>query len=232
VPPLVSVVIPVRDDSAALARLLAQLPARFDGTTEIIVSVSGDEDADLAALRRQRPDVQWVETAPGRGIQLNAGAACATGEWLWFVHADSVLPDGWLDVFRDLAAADERVVGGSFAFALESSAWQARLMERGVAVRVRWFGLPYGDQGLFVRRSTFVAMHGFAALPLMEDVEFVGRLKREGRLRHLTLRLATSARRWEREGWWRRIAGNLTILCLYRLGMSPERLARRYDRHR
>ena len=102
--------------------------------------------------------------------------------------------------------------------------------ERGVAIRVRLFGLPYGDQGQFVRRSVFQRMGGFRPFPLMEDVDFIRRLKRVGRIRHLKVKLVTSARRWEREGWWRRTRGNLTLLALYYVGVSPERLARRYDR--
>jgi len=99
-----------------------------------------------------------------------------------------------------------------------------------VALRVRLFGLPYGDQGIFVRRSVFHILQGFQPVPLMEDVEFIGRLKRHGRLEHLNLGLVTSARRWEQRGWLRQSAANLVTLGLYRLGVSPARLARRYDR--
>ena len=225
--PLVSIVIPVRGDSAALADLLRQLPAT--GNVEIIVSAAGDA-RDFASMRCARPDVIWLSGPPGRGRQLNAGAARAQGEWLWFLHADSILPDGWLTAFESVRALGDEIVGGSFRFALTSGAWQARVIERAVAGRVRCLDLPYGDQGIFVRRAVFISMEGFAPLPLLEDVEFVGRLKRRGRLRHLTLQLRTSARRWERDGWWRRSAGNLVILALYRLGVSPGWLARRYYR--
>ena len=281
VPPLISIVIPVRNDAESLARLLAQLSeggpsvprAESRGVppsdVEIIISTVGDDDQEIRALSLQRTDLTWVHSTAGRAAQLNAGAAQATGEWLWFVHADSVLPDGWLEAFRRLdqtgdrqpetgnrnhnptgdrqpatgnrnpiptgdrqPATGNRIVGGSFRFALSSPAWQARLIERGVASRVRWLNLPYGDQGIFVRRQVFLAMNGFAPLPLLEDVELIGRLKRLGALRHLTLSLTTSARRWERDGWWRRSVGNLAIVSLYWLGVSPERLARRYYRER
>lgn len=226
-PPLVSIVIPVKGDAGPLARLLADVHAGPAQGAEVIVSAAAPVEGELARVREGDTNVIWMEGAPGRGRQLNAGAARACGEWLWFVHADSRLPDGWFAAFRSLAAEDD-VAGGAFAFALDSPAWQARVLERAVAWRVRWFDLPYGDQGLFVRRAIFASMGGFAPLPLMEDVEFVRRLTRFGRLRHLTLRLTTSARRWERDGWLRRSAGNLTTLGLYALGVSPERLARRY----
>jgi rSAM/selenodomain-associated transferase 2 len=225
-PPLVSIIIPVKGDAEALSDLLLDLRAEASGLVEIVVSAARPLDEVLVAVRRHHTQVTWVEGAPGRGMQLNAGAARASGDWLWFVHADSHLPAGWLAAFQSLSP--RQVPGGAFTFALDSPAWQARLLERIVALRVRWFDLPYGDQGIFVRRDIFESLGGFAPLPLMEDVEFVRRLTRLGRLRHLTLRLTTSARRWEREGWLRRSVRNLTMLSLYALGVSPERLARRY----
>jgi rSAM/selenodomain-associated transferase 2 len=223
---LVSIVIPARRHEEQLALLLRQLPPHRDA--EVIVSFGGAIDDDARQLRQRRRDVIWVESEEGRGQQLNAGAARARGDWLWFVHADSRLPDDWLNVFRSLAATD--VIGGSFAFRLESSAWQARVLERAVTLRVKALGLPYGDQGLFVRRSVFQRMGGYAPIPLMEDVDFVRRLKRFGELRHLNEHISTSARRWERDGWWTRSALNLVFLALYQLGASPAWLAKRYHR--
>jgi rSAM/selenodomain-associated transferase 2 len=222
---LVSVVVPVLAGDEALAQVLQQLPPQDD--VEIIVSIAGD--GDTYALRAARPDILWVDTTAGRGPQLNAGAARARGRWLWFLHADSQLPDGWLDSFRSLDQSGI-AVGGSFAFRLDSDQWQARIIETGVRWRVRLFNLPYGDQGIFVRRSVFDRMGGFANIALMEDVEFVRRLKAQGELRHLTLQVVTSARRWERDGWWRRSALNLAFLTLYSVGVSPEWLSRRYHR--
>jgi rSAM/selenodomain-associated transferase 2 len=224
---LVSIVIPVRGDLDALDALLADLPPLPE--VQVIVSATGPVGDASRRLRASRPDVVWVDGPPGRGPQQNRGAARATGRWLWFVHADSRLPGVWLQAFRDLDPRDG-VVGGSFRLALASEAWQARLWERGVAARVALFGLPYGDQGLFVRRETFQDLGGFAEIPLMEDVDLVRRLKRRGALCHLRLRLATSARRWERGGWVRRSARNLALLALYYCGVPPARLARLYDR--
>ncbi|MGE0815321.1 MAG: TIGR04283 family arsenosugar biosynthesis glycosyltransferase [Vicinamibacterales bacterium] len=226
--PLVSVVIPVRGDAGPLGRLLAQLTATPE--VEVIVSAAADAGTGAATgpLHAARPDVRWVEGPAGRGTQLNRGAAGASGAWLWFVHADSVVPPGWLEAFRTLDA-EAAVAGGSFRFRLDSPAWQARLLERGVALRVRLFDLPYGDQGIFARRAVFQSIGGFLPIPLMEDVEFIRRLKRHGRLAHLTLGLTTSARRWEARGWVRQSAANLATLGLYGLGVSPDRLARRYD---
>ena len=111
------------------------------------------------------------------------------------------------------------VVGGWFRFALDDPAWQARLIERAVAWRVRLFRLPYGDQGLFVRRHTFAALGGYRDIPLMEDVEFVGRLLDQGRVVELPRSITTSAPRWRRDGWFRRSARNMALLGLYFCGV-------------
>lgn len=224
---LLSMVIPVRGDPAPLERLLAGAPPQ--ARVQLIVAGTGERDERWAALASHRPDVIWVWGPPGRGVQQNRGAAAATGRWLWFVHADSRLPDAFLSTFQALDR-DPDAVWGAFRFALESSAWQARLWERGVALRVRLFDLPYGDQGIFLRREVFDRIGGFAPVPLMEDVDLVNRLKRIAGGRHQTECLATSAMRWERGGWWRRSLRNLSLLALYYVGVRPETLARRYER--
>lgn len=221
-PLLLTVVMPVLDDSQAAGRLLGQLPVAPE--LEIVV-VDGGHDRDLKRLVDARPNAQLRRTTPGRARQMNAGAADATGEWLLFLHADSILPPEWLHAFAQL---DEKVVGGWFRFALDDPAWQARVIERLVAARVRGLRLPYGDQGLFARRRVFQSMGGFRDMPLLEDVDFVRRLVHAGRVVELPMALRTSSRRWRREGWLRRSARNVAIVVLYFAGVSPARLARWY----
>ena len=199
-----------------------------------IIPVLGDE-AHLEALRSQLdgdPRVEVIVAAPpplGRGAQMNAGARRATGEWLLFLHADSRLADGWLDALQR-AVAHHDLIGGWFRFSLDAGAWQARVIERLVDLRVWLFKLPYGDQGFFVRRDVFASLGGYREWPLMEDVDFIRRLRRSGRLVQLPMRLTTSARRWERDGWFRRSTRNLVLVSLYSLGVAPQTLARWYSR--
>jgi len=220
--PLVSIVVPVLDDFEAAAALLAQVAP--DPRVEIVLA-DGSTDVRLDRLAGARPDARIVRTQTGRARQMNAGAAAAGGAWLWFVHADSRLPPEWLSCFTALPPA---AAGGWFRFALDDAAWQARLVEAGVGWRVRVLSLPYGDQGLFVRRDLFGRIGGFAELPLMEDVEFVRRLRRAGPIVEMPLALGTSSRRWRRDGWLRRSARNVALVTLYLAGVAPARLARWY----
>ena len=221
--PEVSIVVPVLHDTAALSALLAR---PRDARDEWIV-VDGAADPSLGALRRAHPDVRWLVSAPGRGVQVAAGAAEARGEWLLVLHADTRLPTGWRhEVTRAAAAASYD--WGCFRLRIDTSAWQARLIEGAVRGRVRLFRLPYGDQAMFFRRAVLEELGGVPHVPLMEDVALARRFGRRGPPYRSPLPVATSARRWQRDGWWRRTGRNWLLLARYWLGASPERLAAAY----
>ena len=220
--PRLAVVIPVLSDSDALGRLLADMPP--DPSVELLI-VDGGNDANLGPPLAGRPDARVIRSDPGRGIQMNAGAAATTAPLLLFLHADSRLPDGWKAALLELPA---HIAGGWFRFALDDAAWQARVLELLVAWRVRLLGLPYGDQGLFVRRDVFDRLGGYQPWPLMEDVDFVRRLTAAGATAAIPLPLRTSARRWRQDGWCRRSLRNVLLVTLYFSGVAPARLHRWY----
>jgi rSAM/selenodomain-associated transferase 2 len=231
--PAVTIVIPVLHDTDAAAALLAQIAPDPDVDVVVVEGIddpagSGGGDGALGAVVARHPRATLRRTHVGRGHQMNSGAAGTRGEWLLFLHADSVLPEHWFAALRSIGPG---IIGGWFRFALDDMAWQARVIERLVAWRVRRLTLPYGDQGLFVRRRTFEALGGFREWPLLEDVDFVRRLARAGDVVELPLALVTSARKWRRDGWFRRSTKNLAIVVLYWVGVPPERLERWY-RHR
>jgi len=220
----VSVIIPVLGDTKCLAQAFASIG--HHECVETIVVNAGAHTPAIEKLQRTAPWARWVVSLPGRGRQMNLGASGASGVWLLFLHADTRLPVGWLEELQKIVGTQS--VGGSFRFQLASASRWARVIERAVALRVRWFELPYGDQALFARRDVFVALGGYRELPLMEDVDFVRRLRGAGRLYHSALQAVTSARRWEADGWVRRSSENLLLVLLFFFGVSPEWLAQRY----
>ena len=217
-------VIPTLNAAATLSATLAALP---QGAT-VIVSDGGSTDTTLDIARAA--GCRIVSGPRGRGRQLAAGADAATRPWRLFLHADTIVSlQGWSAIARHMARPEGAHVAASLRLAIDDPAWQARVIERVVALRVRRFGLAYGDQGLLIHRDLYAAIGGYADLSLMEDVEIMRRLGRK-RLVVLDGEARTSAARWRRRGWVGQTALNLTCVSLYRFGVPVDRIARLYGR--
>src|SRR5262245_1258871 len=223
-PVRLSVVIPALDEAGAVAEAVRSAAAEG---AEVIVADGGSSDGTRE--RAAAAGATIVRSSPGRARQLGVGAGEARGEVVLFLHADTVLPPGWR---REVEASlrDPRVAGGCFRFGFDARSPALALVEWGARLRVRLFGLPYGDQAIFVRRCVLERIGGVPQAPLMEDLDLVRALKREGRLAQLPLAIATSARRYRERGalrtWWR----NALALCAWRLGLDRERVAAWYRR--
>jgi len=219
--PKITVIIPTLDEEDSVGACLAALDDQ-PGPLEVIVADGGSRDRTVA-IAAQKPGVRVVEAPCGRAAQMNAAAAVATGEILWFVHADCRPPAGAATAIRDALARDG-VSGGALRFALAGHGWRYRVVEWGVRLRCRLFHLPYGDQGIFVRRETFDAVGGYGETPLFEDLALVRALRRRGRVVILPELMVTSPRRCARDGILRTVVRNQALLLLERFGMAPERL--------
>jgi rSAM/selenodomain-associated transferase 2 len=219
----VSIIIPALNEGPSIGQAIAK--ARSLAPREIIVVDGGSSDDTIA---RAASVADLVLTTPrGRAVQQNAGAKASRGEVLLFLHADCWLEPGSL---KPVCAAlnDASCVGGCFEQRIEADGLRFRWLERGNALRVKWWRLAYGDQGIFVRREVFERLGGFPSLPFMEDLFLMDRLRREGRFVLLNARLHVSARRWEREGVVRQTARNWLLTALARWGVPPARLVRFY----
>lgn len=212
---MISVVIPAYNEERALPGTLRRLLAE-PGDYEVTVVDGGSEDA-TRAVASAVDGVQVMSAAKGRASQMNAGARSARGDWLLFLHADTLLPPGWLPAIRALDVANG-VVGGGFRLRLSGDDWRLRLVSGFDNLRARVTGIMYGDQALFVRRSVFESLGGFPDQPL-EDVAFGERLKRRGRVVLLEPMVVTDARKFIRLGVWRSVACCMSLVICHRLGL-------------
>lgn len=228
-PAPISVVIPTLDAAGDLPGVLAALVEGLEAGAirELVVSDGGSADETKAIADAWGGIV--IEGAPGRGGQLARGVAASRGDWVLLLHADTRLEPGWSGAALDHLRAHPDAAGW-FRLAFRARGLAPRIVEGWANFRSRAFGLPYGDQGLLVRRAVLDRVDGVPDLALMEDVALARALR--GRLRMLPAVAATSARRYEAEGWLRRGAGNLFLLARYLLGADPARLAQRYSGRR
>jgi len=222
--PLVSVIVPVYREPLAIGWCLARLAGcREIERCEVIVS-EGDDGASMTPT--DLLPVRVVRGRPGRGAQLNAGAAVASADRLLFLHVDTALPRGFV---RLVTEALDRRVAGAFDLSISSSHPFVRAVGAVGLVRSRLTRLPYGDQAHFIRRTTFQRAGGYAEFPIMEDVELMRRLRAaDDRICILRPPAITSARRWEEEGPLRTTLRNWRIMLAYKAGRSPEALRARY----
>ena len=216
----VSVIIPTLNEAENLAHLLPRLTAARPH--EILVADGGSSDKSVTIAESLGAKV--VRAARGRARQMNAAASVATGEFLLFLHADTDPPDHFPAL---VAAALEQptIAAGAFRFALREPVFGGSLIEKGVALRCAMRQLPYGDQGLFVRRALFAALGGFPDLPMLEDLEMVRRLRALGRIVITREAARTSSRRWREAGIVRTFLRHQAALIAYFLGAKPKRPA-------
>jgi rSAM/selenodomain-associated transferase 2 len=229
----ISVVIPVYREkgiSALLDDLLRRIESdRAIGETEIAV-VDGAPEADTLARIAEKP-VTRLSSPPGRGVQLNCGARATGGDVLLFLHADTILPENAFGLIR-LALHDTDIAGGAFSLSYEPRTPGLSFITTLANLRSRRTRVPYGDQAIFVRRRVFEEIGGFLPIPIMEDLEFMTRLRKEGhRIRILDMPVRTSARRQLHEGIVRCTLRNLCLRLLYHCGVPPGILAGLYRRH-
>ncbi len=218
--PYLSIVIPVLNEATELPRSLQGL--RASPGVEIVFVDGGSQDGSLEFLQRAGQTV--LQSQRGRARQMNLGARRARGRFLLFLHADSVLDEGCLEGL-EMCMQDPRIVGGAFRLKIRSHARALRIIEWGVRMRSCLMRMPYGDQGLFVRREAFWTLGGYRDLPIMEDLDLVRRMKTQGRLTMRPERITTSDRRWKQNGVLRTSLLNILLATLFFLRVPVHSLA-------
>ncbi len=231
---MISVIIPTLDAERELAATLTALvPASIAGVVrEVIIVDGGSNDATLTIADDAGAHI--LSCAKGRGSQLATGAEAAAGPWLLFLHADTMLEPCWREQASSfMQRMDKRDLhrqgAAAFRFALDDEGFVPRFVERVVGLRSSVLKMPYGDQGLLISKRLYEEIGGYKPLPLMEDVEIVQRIGHK-RLHMLPAKALTSAKRYVNEGYGSRIWRNLRCLGMYFAGISPEKIARFYER--
>lgn len=216
----VSIIIPVLNEADRIGDLLKHLPDNIE--TIVVDGGSTDSTVELAASHAD----QIISSEKGRARQMNAGAAVASGEILLFLHADSFLPCNFLYDLHKFCVLDKS--WGRFDVRIGNEKRMFRIIEAMMNLRSRMTGICTGDQAIFMKRSVFNRVGGFAIIPLMEDIEISKRLRKISKPFCINNPTLTSARRWLEGGilptillmWWLRLA--------YHFGVSPEHLVKHY----
>lgn len=215
--------IPALDEAERVAGAVASARA-----TDAAVWVVDGGSRDATVAQAQAAGARTLAAPRGRARQLEAGLRASEGEVVLFLHADTRLPAGWADAVH-AALADPGVVGGAFRLRFAGGGAALRLVEWGAWLRARVFGLPYGDQALFARRTALEAIGGVPQAPIMEDLDLARALRRRGRLVALPLAVDTSPRRY-RGSALRQMLRNWAALLAWRLGVDRRRVAAWYGR--
>ena len=218
----ISVVIPTLYSAKSLPATLLSLMEGLDAglVCEVVVTDGGSTDSSGAIAMAWGAEV--VIGAASRGGQLRRGVAATRGTWVMVLHADTILQEGWAEQVK--AAMQQGPL--CFSLAFRARGFAARWVAAWANLRSDLFGLPYGDQGLVLRRCDYDRSGGYPDQPLMEDVALVRALK--GKIRRLPAHAFTRADKYQQQGWLRRGAKNLGLLLRYVLGANPDDLARRY----
>ena len=219
----ISVIIPTLNEAVILEKSIAAV--RCHSPHEIIIADGGSEDDTLRIAEKFGLPV--VDSPPGRALQMNAGAESASGDVLFFLHADSRVDE---TSYQKMVAVmrQENKVGGAFSLAIESEKPALKIISGFATLRAKHLNLVYGDQAIFVRTGVFREMGGFPSLPICEDLAFYRRLMEKGPTVILEEKTFTSARRWVTEGIFFTSLRNSVIATLFLLGFPPRILSKWY----
>lgn len=221
--PSLSIIIPTLNEAAHLAATLARIPKT--PALEVIIADGLSQDTTLETAYSSGARI--ISSPRGRARQMNAGAREAQGEFFLFLHADTLLPDGFAEHIP-LNLSRPGVSAGAFRLKFHPPLPGLKLIETLANWRARTLQWPYGDQAIFLRADRFRTLGGFAEIPIMEDVDLIRRLRRQGRIAIAPVPVITSSRRWQKNGIWRTSLINQIILAGYFAGIPADRLAHWY----
>ncbi len=224
-PPILSIIVPVRNHARTIGGVLQALKPFRDRNAEIIVVDGGSTD-DTATLARPLAD-QVIHAPAGLGQQMNEGAKAANGFIFLFLRPETRLPDD-ADAQVMYGRSRDTAVWGRFDLRLDGRHMLLPLVARYLNWRSRATGIATGDQAIFVQRETFFRIGGFQHIPMLEDVELSERLREISPPICVASRVTVPGDRYDRDGIWKTLRTMTAMRWRYRMGVKPERLAQRY----
>ncbi len=224
-----SIILPVLNESSIINHTVEQIYRIGSGFNIEVIVIDSDKEGKTINVLKNKEVIKGMSPR-GRGKQMNKGASVAKGEILVFLHTDTELPEHAMRAISSVMD-DAKYAGGAFDLGIKSGRSVFRLIEKLVYVRTRLTRIPYGDQAIFIRKEVFDTMDGFKEIPLMEDMEFMRRMKRSGyNICIIPQKVKTSPRRWEKEGIMYCTLRNWILKGLYHLGVKPGKLVKFYYR--
>jgi len=223
----ISIIIPVLHEEPIINQTLDSIfDLPYDGEVEVIVVDGSPHGETISVIRKN--EVRKILSKKGRARQMNQGAVRACGDILLFLHADTELPKNALNILSSVMRKGD-FVAGAFDLGIKSDRPVFRLIEIAASLRSRYTGVPYGDQAIFIRKEYFHSIGAFKELPLMEDVELMRRIKKNGdKIYIISEKVKTSPRRWEKEGVIYCTLRNWVLITLYSMGIPAEKLMKFY----
>jgi rSAM/selenodomain-associated transferase 2 len=223
---LISIVIPTYNESATIESTLKKLLETLPSGDEVII-IDGESEDNTQEIVRTFTEVKLFSSRRGRSIQMNLGAQIAKNEYILFLHADNIVGPDCLKLLRDEIKSG-RLSWGWFPIKLNSPKLAFKVLEAGANLRLKLTGTPLGDHGIFVKKEIFDKIGGFPETPIMEDLEFVRKIKRVTKGTQINCPIGTSVRRFERSGIIKTFITMWVLRFLYYSGMSTDKLARYY----
>ncbi len=222
---MISIIIPFYNEENQLEKTLAPLIPYFDKLE--IIAVNGKSTDQSKEILEKYPNIKILDSAQGRAIQMNKGVAIAQGEIFLFLHADTVLGEGW---YQALIDTDHEFQAGAFSLGTDQNNWFIYLVKIFTFIRTK-LGLhtAYGDQAIWVRKDAFEMLSGYKEIPIMEEVDLIDRLKKITKIKILSVQAYTSIRRWQEEGQIRATIKNISALLLYRMKVDYSTIRKIYN---
>ncbi len=226
----ISIIVPVYNEEQLINPLLSHLVSITSQIkSEIIISDGHKEATTLDTIDNRYLSTHKIKTitAPlNRGNQMNKAAETASGEILLFLHADTLISQ---TAFENIPILLDEKRAGAFRLGIDSKKLRYRIIEKLINIRTKLTKNPYGDQAFFIKRDYFYKMNGFFKFPVMEDIDLMRRIKKDGETILISgHKVITSCRRWEKEGFFKCTFRNWLILVMYYCGEHPDRLIKYY----